>query len=138
MATDWDKIIFSDEKKFNLDGPDGFNSYWHDLKKDPLHFSKRNFGGGRLMVWGAFSSAVIVVRTVDVVVGSTVVDFAVVAGSTVVDVVVVGSVVVTVVVVASSVVVVASVVVVVSEVVVSAGTVIFGMLHGPSRTGAGT
>ncbi|UMM25849.1 hypothetical protein L5515_005500 [Caenorhabditis briggsae] len=49
MATDWDKIIFSDEKKFNLDGPDGFNSYWHDLKKDPLHFSKRNFGGGRLM-----------------------------------------------------------------------------------------
>ncbi|PIC31735.1 hypothetical protein B9Z55_012331 [Caenorhabditis nigoni] len=57
MATDWDKIIFSDEKKFNLDGPDGFNSYWHDLKKDPLHFSKRNFGGGRLMVWGAFSSA---------------------------------------------------------------------------------
>ncbi|CAR99004.1 Protein CBG27374 [Caenorhabditis briggsae] len=50
-------IIFSDEKKFNLDGPDGFNSYWHDLKKDPLHFSKRNFGGGRLMVWGAFSSA---------------------------------------------------------------------------------
>ncbi|PIC30804.1 hypothetical protein B9Z55_021923 [Caenorhabditis nigoni] len=57
MATDWDKIIFSDEKKFNLDRPDGFNSYWHDLKKDPLHFSKRNFGGGRLMVWGAFSSA---------------------------------------------------------------------------------
>lgn len=73
MATDWNtvsqcyipsrfqlgiiQIIFSDEKKFNLDGPDSFNSYWHDLRKAPLNFSKRNFGGGRLMVWGAFSAA---------------------------------------------------------------------------------
>uniref|UniRef100_A0A8R1II52 DDE_3 domain-containing protein n=1 Tax=Caenorhabditis japonica TaxID=281687 RepID=A0A8R1II52_CAEJA len=49
--------IFSDEKKFNLDGPDGYKLYWHDLRKDPAVFSKRNFGGGSLMVWGAFSSA---------------------------------------------------------------------------------
>ncbi|CAI5450282.1 unnamed protein product [Caenorhabditis angaria] len=57
MATDWDKIIFSDEKKFNLDGPDGYNSYWHDIRKDQLRFPKRNFGGGRVMCWGAFSAA---------------------------------------------------------------------------------
>ncbi|CAO4366948.1 unnamed protein product [Caenorhabditis nigoni] len=57
MGTNWEKIIFSDEKKFNLDGPDGFKSYWHDLRKDPAVFAKRNFGGGSLMVWGAFSSA---------------------------------------------------------------------------------
>ncbi|CAD6195509.1 unnamed protein product [Caenorhabditis auriculariae] len=52
MATDWNKIIFSDEKKFNLDGPDGYAHYWRDLRKDPMYFSKRNFGS--LMVWAAF------------------------------------------------------------------------------------
>lgn len=51
------KIVFSDEKKFNLDGPDGFRDYWRDLRKEPMYFSKRNFGGGSLMVWGAFSSS---------------------------------------------------------------------------------
>ncbi|CAD6185418.1 unnamed protein product [Caenorhabditis auriculariae] len=54
MATDWNKILFSDEKKFNLDGPDGYAHYWRDLRKDPMYFSKRNFGGGSLMVWAAF------------------------------------------------------------------------------------
>lgn len=50
------QVIFSDEKKFNLDGPDGLDGYWRDLRKEPLYFSKRNFGGGSLMVWGAFST----------------------------------------------------------------------------------
>ena len=50
-------MIFSDEKKFNCDGPDGFRYYWHDLRKDPEYFSKRNFGGGSVMVWAAFSRA---------------------------------------------------------------------------------
>ncbi|CAD6191578.1 unnamed protein product [Caenorhabditis auriculariae] len=54
MATDWNKIILSDDKKFNLDGPDGYAHYWRDLRKDPMCFSKRNFGGGSLMVWAAF------------------------------------------------------------------------------------
>ena len=53
---EWKKVIFSDEKKFNLDGPDGFAYYWHDLRKDKLIFSKRQNGGGSVMVWGGFSA----------------------------------------------------------------------------------
>lgn len=39
-----------------LDGPDGFTGYWRDLRKYPLMFSKRNFGGGSQMVWAAFNA----------------------------------------------------------------------------------
>jgi hypothetical protein len=51
---DWSKVVFSDEKKFNLDGPDGFAYYWHDLRKEKTIFSKRVQGGGSVMLWGCF------------------------------------------------------------------------------------
>lgn len=53
---DWSRVIFSDEKKFNLDGPDGFQYYWHDLRAEEQVYMSRNFGGGSVMVWGGFSS----------------------------------------------------------------------------------
>jgi transposase len=37
-------------------GPDGVKHYWHDLRKEPRYFSRRNFGGSSAMVWAAFSS----------------------------------------------------------------------------------
>ncbi|GAB0099100.1 Tc1-like transposase, DDE domain [Sergentomyia squamirostris] len=50
----WEKVIFSDEKKFNLDGPDGFKYYWACIDNTEITMS-RNFGGGTVMVWAAFS-----------------------------------------------------------------------------------
>ena len=55
----WSNVIWSDEKKFNLDGPDGLSSYWHDLRNDVRIFSKRHSGGGSVMIWACFSSEVI-------------------------------------------------------------------------------
>lgn len=53
--TEWENVIWSDEKKFNLDGPDGYAYYWHDLRKEEISFSKRHTGGGSLMIWGCFN-----------------------------------------------------------------------------------
>lgn len=51
---DWRIVIWSDEKKFNLDGPDGLQYYWHDLRKEKLVSIKRASGGGSVFVWAAF------------------------------------------------------------------------------------
>ena len=53
----WANIIWSDEKKWNLDGPDGCKSHWYDLRKEKKIFSKRHSGGGSVMTWAGFSSA---------------------------------------------------------------------------------
>nr|CCA18931.1 Transposable element Tc3 transposase putative [Albugo laibachii Nc14] len=34
----WESVIFSDEKKFNLDGPDGLQYYWLDLRHEEQVF----------------------------------------------------------------------------------------------------
>jgi transposase len=54
MQRDWSKVWFTDEKRWCLDGPDCYSYYWHDLRKEPLLRSKRQGGGGSLMVWGGF------------------------------------------------------------------------------------
>ena len=53
-TADRGKVLFSD-KKCCLDGPDGIRSYWHDLRKEPKLLVSRQKGGGRVMIWSAFS-----------------------------------------------------------------------------------
>jgi hypothetical protein len=53
----WGTIVFSDEKKWNLDGPDGFQTYWRDLRRPARQTKRRQAGGGSVMVWAGFSAA---------------------------------------------------------------------------------
>jgi len=53
----WSKMIFSDEKKWNLDGPDGLRYQWIDKRKAEEVNKRRHTGGGSVMVWGAFCKA---------------------------------------------------------------------------------
>ena len=48
-------MVWSDEKKFILDRPDGFAYKWHDLRKQKEWFSKRHSGGTSVMVWACFA-----------------------------------------------------------------------------------
>ena len=43
-------IIWSDDKKFNLDGPDGFSYYWHDLLKEAEISLTGSQAGGNAMI----------------------------------------------------------------------------------------
>ncbi len=51
---EWKRVVFSDEKKFNLDGPDGYPYYYHDDRKPERTRVRRQAGGGGVMMWGSF------------------------------------------------------------------------------------
>jgi len=54
----WEKMVFTDESKFNLHGPDGFKKVWHfpGCKIQDHHIRPVvKFGGGNVMVWGAIT-----------------------------------------------------------------------------------
>ena len=51
----WRGVVFSDEKRFCLDGPDGVAYYWADPRIEEEYFSKRPNGGGGWMVWAGIS-----------------------------------------------------------------------------------
>ena len=51
---EWGNIVFSDEKRFCCDGPDGLQNYWHDLRKGEVVLSRRQHKGGGVMLLGWF------------------------------------------------------------------------------------
>lgn len=53
MDLNWSKVVFSDEKKFNLDGPDGLDFEWVDSRAPVRQKVRRVAGGGMVMVCGA-------------------------------------------------------------------------------------
>lgn len=51
MGDKWHKVIFSDEKKFNLDGPDGLKKLWVPHGQLPGTYNRNQQGGKKIMVW---------------------------------------------------------------------------------------
>ena len=45
---------YTDENKFNLDGPDCLTYYFPGLRKEKRIASRRQQGGGGVMVWAGF------------------------------------------------------------------------------------
>ena len=48
----WKAVIFSNEKKFYFDGPNGFRFYWRDLRRPAQQAVRRQQGGGSIIVRG--------------------------------------------------------------------------------------
>lgn len=51
MKTDFSKVLFTDESRITLDGPDGWARGWVCNQRDSRHFVKRQQGGGSIMIW---------------------------------------------------------------------------------------
>ena len=51
----WTSIILSDDKQFYLDGPDGYQCYWHNLRLERESFCNRNHGAGTVMILAGIS-----------------------------------------------------------------------------------
>ena len=49
-AKEWRKVVYSDEKKYNLDGPDVFHKNWHAKNFPDKNYITRYCGGGSLMI----------------------------------------------------------------------------------------
>lgn len=51
----WRCVVFSDEKKWSMDGPNGMRFQWVDQRRQEKVNKRRHVGGGSVMVWGGFS-----------------------------------------------------------------------------------
>ena len=49
ITTEWNSTVWSDEKKFNFNGPDGYRCDWYDLRKEEKILSRRIQGTDSVM-----------------------------------------------------------------------------------------
>ena len=49
-ADEWLNVLLSDGKKFNLDDPDAWAYYWHDIRKESQTFFSKQQGGSSVML----------------------------------------------------------------------------------------
>jgi hypothetical protein len=59
LVKDWERVIFSDESRFNLFGSDGLQYCWRKEGQalDPRYTEKKvKHGGGKVMVWGCITA----------------------------------------------------------------------------------
>jgi transposase len=47
---DFSNVIFSDEKKFNLSGPDCYSKHWSKKHENLFYANQKKFGGGSVMI----------------------------------------------------------------------------------------
>ena len=52
MNKKWRRVIFADEKRFNLDRPDGLHYYHRDLQKEQQLLSHQPMGDGGIVIRG--------------------------------------------------------------------------------------
>ena len=54
-SIEWAFVVFSDEKKWNLDGPNGMRYRWVDTRRPEQVNLRRHSGGGSVMIWTGFA-----------------------------------------------------------------------------------
>lgn len=53
----WHQTVCLDDKKFKLDGQNGFAYNWHELRNGKVWFSRRQNRGYSVMVWASFAGS---------------------------------------------------------------------------------
>ena len=60
MKTDFQQVVWTDESRVTLDGPDGWARGWMLKGREPLTRVKRQNNGGGLMIWAGIVGSTLI------------------------------------------------------------------------------